>query len=181
MPVMTQSKIAQHLGTPRTTVAAALNPRLASRLRPQVRQRVRDAAQQLGYVPHHAAQRLASMRPDSRLTRFDQVGLLSLIRPGEPMDPILLAMLEGAEQELAATDASLQFVRVGKPQDWARVERLATAGSIDGWLLYGAVDDAVAVRLDGMRIPFVVLGDHYSTKPLPQADVDNHAVGRLAA
>lgn len=58
--VLTQRKLAEHLKMPRTTVAAALNPKIAPKLRPALRELVQDAARQMGYTPHRAARNLAS-------------------------------------------------------------------------------------------------------------------------
>src|SRR5690348_17537218 len=46
------------------------------RICPQTRDRVLATAKRMGYVPHHAARRLARARCDARQTSFDQVGLI---------------------------------------------------------------------------------------------------------
>src|SRR5688500_9407429 len=103
---VSQSSIAQESGCSRPTVACALNERLAHRLSPETRQRVLDSARRLGYVPNHAARRLARSGGKSRI--FEQVGFLYLT-PGKQLDPACLAMMHGAEEELADASACLVF------------------------------------------------------------------------
>jgi DNA-binding LacI/PurR family transcriptional regulator len=134
----------------------------------------------MGYVPHHAARRLARARSVSQQTSFDQVGLIHIAMGREHLDPVCLAMMEGAEYELSKLHASLTFLRVGESEDWDKVERLSRAGGLDGWLIYGPPSDEIANRLRSTKLPFVVLGDHRCTQPLHCVNVDNFAVGRLA-
>src|ERR671927_271833 len=105
-------------------------------------------------------------RPTSRAASFDQVGLISLIGADEYVDVVCHAMMGGAEHALSKLQASLTFVRVSAPEDWSKVERLTRAGGMDGWLLYGAVDDATVSRLQAGKLPYVVLGDHRCTRPV---------------
>jgi len=93
-------------------------------------------------------------------------------------------MMGGAEYELSKLHATIFFVRVSERADWEKVERMTRAGGVDGWLLYGAVNDEVANRLKTAPlngVPFVVLGDHRCTQSVHCVNVDNSAVGRLAA
>jgi LacI family transcriptional regulator len=179
---ITQIDIARRLGISQPAVVYALseNPRLSQKVRPETRQRVLDTAKQLGYVPNHAARRLIRGRFRKSADQFDQVGLITILRVDDFLDPICHAMMAGAERELSKHHASLTFVRVLDSGDWSKVERLARAGGVDGWLLYGVVDDEVLDRLKPAKLPFVVLGDHRCTQPVPCANVDNFAAGRLA-
>ena len=183
---MTQAKLARRLGVSRQAVGCALGnyPPCSIKLSPQTRRRILETARLTGYVPNHAARRMARIRPDRRSTSFDQVGLVYLPLPGEPnayVDTVCLAMMQGAEHELSKLHASLTFVRVSEPGDWEKVGRLARAGGLDGWLLYGAVNDEVVSRLKRGKLPSVVLGDHRCTRPVPSVNVDHVASGRLAA
>jgi len=139
-----------------------------------------ETATQLGYVPHHAARRLARARAHSHATSFDQVGLIYLAGLDIHLDTICLEMMGGAEHELANLQASLTFVRIQDESDWNKVDRLTRAGGVDGWLIYGAVDDEVVNRLKPGKLPFVILGDHRCAQPVYAVNIDNHAVGRLA-
>jgi len=183
MSHMTQAKLARRLGVSRQAVGCALGnyPPCSIKLSPQTRRRILETARRMRYVPNHAARRMARIRPDRRSTSFDQVGLVYLPLPGEPsayVDTVCLAMMQGAEHELSKLHASLTFVRVSEPDDWEKVERLTRAGSLDGWLLYGAVNDEVLNRL---TLPFVIVGDHRCAQPVHCVTVDCAATGRLAA
>jgi len=138
----------------------------------------------MGYVPHHAALRLSRARSNNNSTSFDQVGLIFLARPDAShafVDPICLAMMQGAEYELSKLHASLTFTRISESGDWDKVERLTRSGGVDGWLVYGPPNDEIANRLRTSKLPFVVLGDRRCTQPVHSVNVDNFAVGRLAA
>ena len=175
-----QAQIARASGLSRTAVSFALNERLRTRLHPETCRRVLDKAKQLGYVPHHAARRLARTRSDCAVASFDQVGLIYLAPTDLDLDTPCISMMSGAEREFSRLHASLTFIRVAQAEDWGKVERLARAGGADGWLLYGVVDDTVVNRLRPTKLPQVVLGDHRCTRRIASANVDCREVGRLA-
>ena len=179
---ITQKEIGDRLGLSRQTVGFALSDEswAQNQLRPETRDLVLKTARKLGYVPHFGARRMALTRSTSRGANFDQVGLISLIGADEYVDVACHAMMGGAEHELSKLHASLTFVRVNAPEDWSKVERLTRAGGVDGWLLYGAVDDGVVNRLEAGQLPYVILGDHRCTKPVASAQIDYVGVGRLA-
>ena len=176
---ITQTSIAKQLGLSRGTVAAALHPHLSARLRPEVRDRVRLVADEMGYVPHHAGRRLALTRGAQPSLSFDQVALVYIARRDIKLDYVSLDILGGAEQELSRFGAALTFVRVHTAADWTKVDRLLRAGMLDGCLLYGDVTDEAVARFES--VPHVILGNHHCRRPVDSADVDDEAVGRLAA
>ena len=51
---------------------------------------------------------------------------------------------------------------------------------MDGWLVYGSVNDQIVNRLDPLKLPYVILGDHRCVHPISSANVDHVAVGRMA-
>lgn len=167
-----------------TTASFALNnhPRVAER----TRTRVHEAALRLGYVPNFAARRLIRARFDRRRREFDQVGCIHFFRSGQEnqhIDLSCMMMMQGVEFELSKLHVSLFFIRVNERQDWAKVERMTRAGSVDGWLLTGAVDDAVLTRFRGQDLkntPHVIMGDHRCRQPVHAVNVDFEGVGRLA-
>ncbi|MEO7839344.1 MAG: LacI family DNA-binding transcriptional regulator, partial [Anaerolineales bacterium] len=59
---VTSKDVAQRAGVSRTTVSLVLNDVKGIQIGPETRQRVLDAASELGYVPDAAAQALASRR-----------------------------------------------------------------------------------------------------------------------
>jgi len=182
MASVTQEHIATASGVSRSAVKAVFNPDPRIRLGSETRQRILTTATRMGYVPHHAGRRLARAHSD-RATNFDQVGLIHLIWPDAQhgyVDPVCLAMMQGAEYELSKLHASLTFVRVSESGDWDKVGRLTRAAGVDGWLVYGPANDEVLNRLAPGELPHVILGDHRCTQPVHCVNVDNFAVGRLA-
>src|ERR1043166_608483 len=149
MKTVTQADIARRLGVAQQTVGFALNHYRNSRmsLRAETRERIVKAAQQMGYVPHHAARRLARARVSGQTANFDQAGLIYFAGAGRPLDPVCLAMIFGAEHEFSRLQAPFVFVNAGVPGGWENVDRMARASGVDGWLLYGAVDDDIVNRL----------------------------------
>ncbi len=182
---ITQTQIAAKLGVSQPAVAFALSdtPQALRQLSTETRELIIQTAQQMGYVPHRAAQRLSRARSDNRAASFDQAGFIYLGGAEQDIDSICLTMMQGVENELSKLHASLTFVRVCEPGDWKKVERLMRGSGVDGWLLVGRVNDEVVDRLNSAPlngIPYVILGDHRCTRPVHSVNVDHHAVGRLA-
>jgi len=183
MRAVTISDIADRMGISKQSVGFALGnyPNSRTRLGFETRRRILETARRLGYVPHHAGRRLARARSSSRATSFDQVGLILLPGADGAVDTVCLMMMQGAEPELYQFHASLTFVRVASDEDWEKVNRLSRAGGVDGWLVYGAVTDQAVRPLTASKIPFVILGDHRCTQPVHSVNIDNFAVGQMAA
>jgi len=191
MPHLTQSDIARRMGVSRKAVAFAISPdpHLNRKLSPKTRQRILDAVERMGYVPHHAASRLARVRAASATrhapTTLEHVVMICQVPATHVVDPTCLGMMGGAELELSTINATLSFVRVTREEDWQKVRRLARAGAVDGWLLYGAIDDQTISHLKqggGGTLPHVILGNHRCAPTrVPFVDIDSHAVGHMAA
>src|ERR1043166_3091746 len=94
MSQVTQRRIASKLGFSQQAVAFALsdNPTSRKQLHPRTCRRIRETAQKMGYVPHHAARRLARARSD-RGTSFDQVGLIYLTPTDLSLDKVCVGMM----------------------------------------------------------------------------------------
>jgi DNA-binding LacI/PurR family transcriptional regulator len=173
--------LARAAGVSLPTVSFALinHPRVSAK----TRERIAATAARLGYVPNHAARRLARSRANSKLTTsFDQVGFMYITAGPFAPDPVSVAMMHGAEQELSssASPACLMFVPV-EQRSWQKAERLVRSGIVDGWILAGVVDNEAIDRLNDLRVPHVVVGDHTCTRPVHAVKIDNFGVGRLAA
>src|SRR5262245_51318880 len=65
MVVVGQKEVARQAGVSRTTVAFALHERLHVQINPRTRERVLEAARQLGYRPHPLARGLRGARTNS--------------------------------------------------------------------------------------------------------------------
>jgi DNA-binding LacI/PurR family transcriptional regulator len=181
---ISRQAVARIAGVSLSTAAHALNnhPRVAA----HTRARIAEIAMQLGYTPNHAARRLIRCRYAGRNASFDQVGFICITSTNQwgstRLAPAYWTMVDGAEQELFQHGASLTLVRIIQPAHWEKVARLVQAGGVDGWLVTGFVDDEVVARLREWKQRFVILGDRYCTEPVPVpvADVDEPAVGRIA-
>jgi LacI family transcriptional regulator len=178
---MTLQEVARKANVSLATASLALNnhPRVAV----QTRERVAQVAEGLGFMNPgtYAARRLARTRRQSRSTNFDQVGFIYLSGTGD-VDQYCLNIMRGAEHELSPLGACLIFVRVGERSHWEKVERLAQTGIVDGWMIIGAVDDAVMQRLNALRLPWVILGDHHCTRGRVHCvSIDHVHLGRAGA
>jgi DNA-binding LacI/PurR family transcriptional regulator len=161
------------------TASLALNNH--NRVSSRTKLRVAKAAARLGYVPNHAARRLARSRFARETNPFDQVGFVFFDRMGSELDALYLAMLRGAEYQLSKCGAALTFLRIASEEDRDKVGRLVKAAWVDGWLVVGDVDDDSLRQFQTPNRPCVVLAGHRCTQPVHNADIDFPAVGRLAA
>lgn len=127
---VTQKQIARHLGLSQPLVAQALNghPHVAER----TRQRVLDAARELGYTAHtNAAARSLVARRHGQKVRLGQIAVLM----GADMDglalqdmPFFREILQGIHSEAAKSnlDVAIHILRPGN------LPRAVTSGGVDG-------------------------------------------------
>jgi DNA-binding LacI/PurR family transcriptional regulator len=176
---LTWKEVALAAGVSPTTASLAMNnhPRVAER----TRRRVAEAAAKLGFVNNRAARRLARSRASSRTPAcFEQIGLMYVTTSQFGIDPALVAMMHGAERELAIADACLLFVHVDHKEGMERAQRLVRSGLIDGWLISGAVGDELISKLQQIGVPHVIIGDHLCTRPIHAVNVDYFGASRIA-
>ena len=175
-----QSEIAKKAGVSLATVSLALNnhPRVSAR----TRQKVMEVASKFGYVPNHAARKLAQRRfGDGEARGLDRIVFVIVedVRGPEIAAPYL-AMLKGAEYNISGKGGMLTFLRCDQESRRQKLTALAHSGEVDGWLLVGRVDDEVVRIVKSLGRPFVVLGDNQCTEPVNSVVVDDQAVGRMA-
>jgi len=177
---LTWKEVALAAGVSPTTASLAMNnhPRVAA----CTRQRVAEAAAKLGFVNNRAARRLARSRGNSRTPAcFEQIGLMYVTTNQFGIDPACVAMMRGAEHELAtAADACLLFVHIDHKEGMERAHRLVRSGLIDGWLISGAIGDEVIASLQRLGVPHVIIGDHLCTRPIHAVNVDYAGASRMA-
>jgi len=174
----TRLDVARAAGVSLATAALALSdhPRVA----PATKVRVHDAAQRLGFVANAAARRLARGHAFRRSTAIEQVALVYFQPAGVTGEQTFLALISGLEAQLAQINACLILVRITSPDDLQKIDRLVGIGSVDAFVLLGAIDEEAVKKIALARLPFVVLGAHQALRPVHSIDVDYAAVGRLA-
>lgn len=156
---MTEEDVAQHLGISRATVSRALYGR--GRVSAATRQRVQEAATELGYVPNVMASELAAGRTDT-------IGLL-LRDSYNPAYGLLLA-----ELQTAARSAGLEVVTVTATGDIGTSPQIAGLRRILGMRVGGlivATGDVPSEQLLPFRndVPMIRAGR-------PESHPDIHSV-----
>lgn len=178
--MVSQKEIAAKAGVSLATASLALNnhPRVSAR----TRQRVVEVANKLGYVPNHAARKLAQRRFDGGEARsLDRIAfVISEGVKGQELVAPYLALLKGAEHNVSSRGGTLIFLRCDSESRRQKLTALAHSGDVDGWLLVGMVDDELVRLVKSLGHPFVVLGDHHCSEQVNSVVVDNQAIGSMA-
>ncbi|HEU5109910.1 MAG TPA: LacI family DNA-binding transcriptional regulator [Micromonosporaceae bacterium] len=168
----TLEAVARRAGVSRATVSRVVNG--STTVAEPIREAVRRAVQELGYVPNQAARSLVTQRTDS----------VALILPETANrvfsdDQFFPGIIRGVSQELEAADKQLVLMLAGSAASYARVERYAMARHVDGVLfasVHGA--DPLPEALAAMGIPVVCSGRPFGDSSVPYVDVDH--VGGVA-
>lgn len=171
---ITSLDVARKAGVSRTTVSFVLNNVTGMQISDETRQRVLEAARDLGYVPDAAAQALASGRSKT-------IGLLLARRPHViASDMFLTQIMEVLVREVTRQGMRLMLEVVEDYENSESYLKLVRSNSIDGVLYSGPRygDEALNV-LVRQGIPTVLMG------ALPDSqycyvDVDNHTAAQKA-
>jgi LacI family transcriptional regulator len=171
---VTSKDVAEQVGVSRTTVSLVLNNVPGIQISPETRQKVLDAANELGYVPDATAQALASRRAKA-------IGLVMTRSPHHiASDTFLPQIMSGMMEVVRNHKLRMLFEYVEEEhQDYAYLE-LARAKHIDGMiLLTPRLDDAGLKMLEEVDIPTVLMGEIKGSN-LYSVDVDNQAAALQA-
>ena len=164
--------VAALAGVSTTTVSFVLNDRVGASISPATRQRVRDAAVQLGYEPHASARGLAGGRTHT-------IGLVLRQSPEQVAEDALLAeTLRGLSTAARAARYRVLVEPLGV-RDGTYGELIRSRGT-DGLVVSGPrVDDAELAGLarDGASI---VIQGSLPGVDIPSVDVDNVGAARAA-
>ncbi|NLU77198.1 LacI family transcriptional regulator [Micromonospora sp. HNM0581] len=163
----TLEAVARRAGVSRATVSRVVNG--STTVAEPIREAVRVAVAELGYVPNLAARTLVTQRTDS----------IALVMPEEATrvfsdDQVFPGIIRGAAQELETADKQLVLMLAGSPAGHERVARYTTGRHVDGVLfasLHGA--DPLPARLAALGIPVVCSGRPLDGADIPYIDVDH--------
>ncbi len=165
----TMEMVAELAGVSKITVSRAL--RGSDVVRPHVRERVAEAAKQLGYRVNVAARSLRTRR-----SRTIAVVIEQLDRGDRPIaDPLLLAMIGGLLEALTPADYAMlltthdHFVA-------------ASAMGADGVVMLGEGEGGHRLaQVEAFGLPMVAWGEPVGGVKVPVVGSANHGGGRLAA
>jgi len=171
---VTSQDVADLAGVSRTTVSFVLNNVHRFSIRPETVEKVRLAAQQLGYYPNASAKALAS-------NQTKNIGLI-LTRSPEYIasDTFLPQILSGTLDVVKQHSLSLLVEWVEPGQQLETYLELTRAHHIDGMILMTPRTDDTGIKaLEEVDIPVVVMGN-IPESTLHSVDVDNLGAAREA-
>ncbi|WP_156724802.1 LacI family DNA-binding transcriptional regulator [Streptomyces apocyni] len=171
----TLEAVAARAGVSRATASRVVNGGIG--VRAPLVDKVRQAVDELGYVPNHAARTLVTRRNGA-------VGVLI----AEPefrifSDPFFERQVRGISRELTVHDCQLVLLWVEGSADRDRVARYLGGGHVDGALAFSLHnDDELPALISRARIPAVFGGRPPAGHDLdiPYVDCDNRGGAREA-
>ncbi|MBM7090387.1 LacI family DNA-binding transcriptional regulator [Streptomyces sp. NPDC012461] len=128
VPRPTLEAVAARAGVSRATVSRVVNG--GDGVREPLAERVRQAVDELGYVPNQAARSLVTKRHDA---------IAVIVAEPEARvfaDPFFARQLRGISKELTAHDNQLVLLLTEGRHDHARVGRYLAGGHVDGALVF---------------------------------------------
>ncbi|MFE0389330.1 LacI family DNA-binding transcriptional regulator [Streptomyces bungoensis] len=172
----TLEAVAARAGVSRATVSRVVNG--SDGVREPLAARVRQAVEELGYVPNQAARSLVTRRHDA---------VAVVIAEPEARvfaDPFFALQLRGISKELTAHDNQLVLLLTEGRADHARVARYLAGGHVDGALVFSLhLDDPLPGLIRNAGLPTVFGGrpDFRDGGPAPvYVDSDNRGGARAA-
>lgn len=165
----TLEAVARRAGVSRATVSRVVNG--STSVAESIRDAVRQAVEEMGYVPNLAARSLVTQRTDS----------IALILPESATrvfsdDQFFPRIVRGVSQELEAADKQLVLIMAGSTASYDRVERYTTGRHVDGVMfasMHGV--DPLPSTLARLGIPVVCSGRPLGrmNPTVPYVDVDS--------
>lgn len=174
--MVTIKDVAKRAGVNASTVSRVLKD--SSAISQLTKERVRQAMDDLGYVPNRAAQMLAS-----GLTQCVGVVLPPLTTPDRVSEPFFMEILTAINDQAKQQGFTVSIATSNSVEDLAeQVKLMYRQKRADGFLiLYSEKDDPVQDYLSSENIPFVVIGTPIEADPnLISIDNDNQLMGEEA-
>ncbi|MDX3116271.1 LacI family DNA-binding transcriptional regulator [Streptomyces scabiei] len=175
-PRPTLEAVAARAGVSRATVSRVVNG--GNGVREPLVERVRQAVDELGYVPNQAARSLVTKRHDA---------VAVIIAEPETRvfaDPFFALQLRGISKELTARDNQLVLLLTEGRDDHARVARYLAGGHVDGALVFSLhLDDPLPGLIQDVGVPTVFGGRpgwSDGTRDAVYVDSDNRGGAREA-
>ncbi|SME96749.1 LacI family DNA-binding transcriptional regulator [Streptomyces sp. Amel2xC10] len=175
-PRPTLEAVAARAGVSRATASRVVNG--GDGVREPLVERVRQAVEELGYVPNQAARSLVTRRHDA---------VAVVIAEPETRvfaDPFFALQLRGISKELTAHDNQLVLLLTEGRDDHARVARYLAGGHVDGALVFSLhLDDPLPGLIRGAGVPTVFGGRpdwHGGPEAAVYVDSDNRGGARAA-
>ncbi|MER5257359.1 LacI family DNA-binding transcriptional regulator [Streptomyces sp. NPDC002855] len=147
----TLEDVARRAGISKSTVSRVINGE--PRVRAAVAERVRQAVDELGYVPNQAARSL--------VTRHNNAVAVVVTEPQNRLfvDPYFDCHLRGIRQELVHQGAQPVLLFIEQPDDYPRVANFLGGGHVDGALLFSLrTDDPLPAMVEHMGLPAIFGG-----------------------
>ncbi|MBC3839922.1 LacI family transcriptional regulator [Streptacidiphilus sp. 4-A2] len=144
-------EVAALAGVSRATVSRVVNG--GAGVRASVQARVRQAVEELGYVPNPAARAL--------MTRRHNAVAVVIAEPESRVfsDPFFARQLRGISRELASAEVQLVLLLIAETGDYAQVGGYLSAGHVDGVLVFSLhADDPLPALVDRLQLPAVYGG-----------------------
>ncbi|NTF30916.1 substrate-binding domain-containing protein [Rhizobium skierniewicense] len=170
---MNLKQLSQLLGISQTTISRALNG--YPEVNAETRRKIIEAAQQTGYRPNAAAQRLATGKMGS-------IGLVMPTGPDHASDVHFGEFLSGLGEASARNGFHLVIMPTDPSNEENALRELAASGGVDGiYLAYMKKNDSRIEMVKSLSIPFMVHGRSWGVDTdYPYLDVDNEMAFRDA-
>ncbi|WP_432105521.1 LacI family DNA-binding transcriptional regulator [Streptomyces sp. bgisy091] len=176
----TLEAVAARAGVSRATASRVVNGGAGVR-QPLVDQ-VRQAVEELGYIPNHAARTLVTRRNGAVAVIIDEPEFRIF------SDPFFSRQIRGISRALNAHDAQLVLLLVEGSGDFDRVTRYLAGGHVDGVLAFSLhTDDQLPAIIRRFRVPTVYGGrperpseGREGDAGVPFVDCDNRGGARTA-
>lgn len=165
-------ELSAHLGLSPTTVSRALSG--YTDVSPVTRERVQQAARELGYQPSRAARQVA-------LGRADAVGIVYSPASEFLGNPAFLEMLEGLAETLEKIECDLLLAAAPRENELRVYDRMVRGRRVDALVVAHTKREDERIRyLLESGFPFVAYGRTARPDAFPWFDFDNAACSRLA-